>query len=682
MNKLLRQRFFIGLMLATALFSLVPTPVFAAGETTYLTPASGATQTNKTFTVSVDGYVGQTWWWWWVPVGATSVQGSINYPANLLRVISISNDGSSFPNGTATPNNTTGRIDFNKNSSSQHTNKNVHLFTITFQAVAPGSASVTFGSTQYNIGSASTTGGTYTISTPPPPPSPSPTPQPSTSPRPSTSPKSSPVPTPSVTPTPEETPAPVTESDGGLQIQNVKITTNRQENKITWTINNATAIPEFTYGTAKNSLKSDGTVTKKPDGSYEVILPDLKPGTLYYFLVKAATPDNLQGANYSGILTTRGYPVQLTVQQNNLLIPGAKVKIHERTFVTNKNAIITTELSDGKHTATITPPNSSESYDATFTVVKKKILENGNPELQSFILNITAVGVSPGGGTSAILPLIGGAVALLATLGALISGFIFFKRRKQTEQDSAVDSDLLAATYGNAINNYRSNTPEPNLGISQAAIPPQQNSAPPQDVSNVQNGSAVGVGALANTVALPADAPNPPAPQPLEPQPPASSPTAFESPLPVDSNAMPEPTQTSIDPTALPLPPPPIQPIVNEQPTSPPGYSEEEQLSSDVTSIEAGQDSSPSAIYDPETGDLAIVHHHNTPVTPVTESALPPPAPEPLPSTDLPESVSTALPEQQSNTAPTVAEPSDPAIPPTAPQSSLAPPTLTAGGTT
>lgn len=608
-------------MLFSALFSLIPTPVFAAGETAQLTPPTGLSQAGSTFDVSIDGYVGHAYTWWFARYGASSVQGSITFPANLLRVVSFNTAGSSFPEDM-NPTVSGGTITFSGSTSSgTHMDTNVHLFTIKFQSLAPGTANVTFGSTQYDLGTATTTGGTYTISSPPPPPPPPPQP-----PRPSTTPKVTPKPsaTPTPTPTPsvaaaEETPTPVLESDGGLQIQNVKITTSRQENKITWTINNATAIPEFTYGTAKNNLRSKGTVNKA-DAGYTVLLDDLKPGTLYYFMIKAATPDNLQGANYSGVLTTRGYPIQLTIQQNNLLLPGAKVKINERTFVANKNAIITTELSDGKHSATITPTGSSESYEAVFTVVKKSIPENGNPELQSFVLNITTIGSSSGAGSTLTLPIVGGAVALIAAIGGIL-GFIFFKRKKKAEQDNTVDSDLLAATYGNAINNYRSNTPEPNLGMNSAAVSSQPIAAPPQD-QNMQNGGTQVATFPQNNGQVQAAPVSQPSLPPIEQQQSQpvinTAPTVdSSSPYPINSEPVPMTTNPAIDPSLLPLPTANTT-VITEQPVLPQEYTDEEQLSPDVTSVEAGQDSSPSAIYDPETGDLAIVHHHNTPTATVT----------------------------------------------------------------
>jgi hypothetical protein len=635
MKQRIRRRFVQGLMLITALIIGVSTPVFAAGEKAYLTPAAGTTLPGNTFTVSVDGYVGHTWAWFIVPVGASSVNGSITFPSQNLKVTSINTTGAAFPNGNYTPNNTTGRIDFNGSTGGQYTDQTVHLFTITFQALAPGTANVAFGATSYNLGSASTTGGTYTISSPPPPPpspspSPSPTPKPSTTPKPtpkpSTTPKPTPTPTPSVAPSVEETPAPEADSDGGLKIQNVKVSTSRHENKVSWTVSDPNTIATFNYGTSKAGQDNKAEATKNEDGNYEVSLESLKVGTLYYFTIKAATTDNLQGADYSGTFTTRGYPVQLTIQQNNLLLPGAKVRINERTFVANAYAIVTAELSDGSHVAQITPSGSNNSYPITFVVAKKTIPESGNPDQQSFILNITTVGTSSGLNSATIWPIVGAAIAALAIVGGII-GFVIVRRRQSNEGSPDIDSDLLAASYGRTTDDLHQNTPTPNLETHGAAM-----------------GGTFQEQPLATT---PMDTV---APLPTNPYAQNLDDTTQNNvpPPPLDTT----PIVADIDPVSLPLPPAEPQtvppPITTE---TAPAYSEEEQLSSELLEVESsnGNGEDTSAVYHESTGELEIVHHHvqnsssaSDPTTPIPEIDTPP-------ATEIPQ----ALPE---NTSPQPAD--------------------------
>ncbi len=591
MIKANRQKFSLGLLLFTALFSLVPTAVFAAGDSVYLTPPSGTSQPGNTFTVSADGNVGSSWF------GTSSVSGTITFPANLLKVNAVSSAGATFNvSSTVTPDNANGTISFNQYTNwwTGANNQTVHLFTVTFQSLANGTAPVNFSNVQYNTGAAAMAGGTYTVSTPPPPPtpspspSPSPAPKPSSTPKPAVTPKPSPVPTPSTPPTVEETPAPVVDSDGGLKIENVKIIADRAENSVTWTVSNPAATPVLTYGTTKNGLKSDGIVSKQDDGSYSVVFTDLKPGALYYFMIKAATADNLQGATYSGVLTTRGYPIQLTIEQNNLLLPGAKVKIGERIFVANKNAIVTTELGDGSYTAIITGPGSTESHNATFVVVRKTIPKNGNPALQSFVLNATTVGTSSGLNSSLIPTIIGGAVAVMAAIGGIIGLFIL-RRKKAANDDAAnADTDLLAASYGDSVDELRNNTPLPNLDTAAGvSLPPMDLSAEPEYQTELPPEQAVTAYQPADDMALTAE--------------------------PVAPVAVP------FDPAALPLPPTvdpamPIQQQYADEPTvvSQPDY-QAEQLSQAVSQVESSEqitDDEPSAVYDEATGELDIIHHH------------------------------------------------------------------------
>lgn len=664
MKQNIRHRFFIGLMLVTALLSVVPTSVFAAGNSVSLTPASGTSQTGNTFTLSTDGYAIGGWW-----TSTSSVSGTITFPANLLKVASISADGTSFPSGfSASPDNTNGTISFTGSCSGWfcgYSNQNVHLFAITFQSLAPGTANVNFNNVQYNTGAAAMSGGTYTIASPPPPPpaphpSPVPSPKPSSKPvvKPSVNSTPAPTPAPSITPTPEDTPAPIVESDGGLKIQDVKITTNRQENIVTWSLSNSSADTTLNYGTSKNNQKSDGLVTQQNDGSYKASLANLQPGTLYYFTIKASTSDNLQGATYSGVLTTRGYPVQLTVEQNNLLLPGAKVKIDERNFVADENAIVTTELSDGTHKALITPTDDSGSHGTTFTVEKKTIPKGGDPALQSFILNITSVGSSPAS-TSLLLPVFGGAAGVVVVAGGIV-GFLLFRRSAKNREDTGVDSDLLATTYGTAIDQFRNNTPEPNLEASTGTQSPSQISA--GQTPQVPQPSQASV----DTTSL--------APAPMQTIQQSQIPAPITPAAAVDLSQQPTVMQDFSTPT-----------IESTQVSQ--GYSETEQLSPELTQeliqVESGnvpssvvnENDEPSAVYNEATGELDILHHHQ-PTPSLTDASTMPLVP--VQQTDPSYLQITRTPQPTYEQAATPQVPSQVIAAPIPPQPPLSQPPLTA----
>lgn len=594
-------------MLFTALFSLVPSSVFAASNSAYLTPASGSIQTGKTFTVSVDGTVSNHWW----GSGPNTGNGTITFPASRLKVLSIDDKtGASFPKSTTTIDNAAGTITINQKTNDWtylRAHATIHIMTITFQALTSGSASVQFSSMKYSTGTAGTTGGTYTITSPPPPPppppspSPSPTPKPttkpSTTPKPSVAPKPSPAPSSAPAPSVEETPPPVSDSDGGLKIQNIKITTGRNDGRVSWTVNEPDTSPTFVYGLSKSGQTNKLEAEKREDGSYEVALKDLKPGTLHYFTIKAATANSLQGANHTGTLTTRGYPVQLTVQQNNLLLPGAKVRIDERTFVANKDGIVTTELADGEHTAQITPAGSDEAYPVKFTVAKKSIPASGNPDLQSLMLNVSTIGAASGMDSSLLWPIIGAVIGGIAVIGAIVGFIIFRKRQTDDMQPGAIDTDMLAASYGMPVETLNQNMPAPNLETHGAPggtfqDQPLQPMSSPMDMGPTQ---------LAPSFDM------------KQPQPMMDQMATDQQSYGLDMNQPIEqqpltPSDQPFDPSNLPLPPIDGAPSAID-PSIPAPYTEEEQLASEVAQVESSDElQQPDAIYDEATGELNILH--------------------------------------------------------------------------
>ena len=363
------------------------------------------------------------------------------------------------------------------------------------------------------------------------------------------------------------------------------------------------------YGTKKSDQKLKGTVTQQEDGSYETVLPDLKLGTLYYFTIKAVTSDVLHGATYTGTLTTRGFPVQLTIKQNNLLQPGAKVKIDERSFTANKDALITTELSEGQHSAIITT-DLGESATVTFTVAKKTISTSGSVATQNIDINATSIGTGSGTNSSFILFLSVGA-AIIGVILAAIIGFIIYRRRKPQDETPVIDTDLLMASYGRDTNDYRSHTPQPNLdnmGLVQVAtITPQ--------VQQVEAQTAI--------------------PSQIDTDSQTQQDTA-QMILPNDS--IPQATITPENTTALPLPPSSEIPI-DQQPQLEPVLTlqEEEQFSPALNQIEATEPipkSEPSAVYHESTGELEIVHHHVSHQP--TASNIPPSTPYNDPPVDQP----------------------------------------------
>lgn len=631
MKKTIRTRFSIGLIVLTVLLTTIPSQVFAVAGSVYFYP-TGNVQNNSEFTVEIRGDVPGPGWG---RGGGATIR--VAYDPSKLEVTEKNDDGGAFrPNNYQNWDGTTSgivryesRIYFGAPGVNDR-----KIFSITFKAIAPGNTTLSFASANVNDGPTTGTASSFTIypltcpsgqvgtppncSTPP-----KPTPKPTTTPRPSTTPRPTPKPTPSITPTPsptpemveEETPEPESSSQGGLVIENVRVSANRQTNSVSWTVNDPSDVqPTFVYGTSKGSQKTEAKVTKAEDGTYVTDLPSLKAGSLYYFTIKVAATDQLSGATHSGTLTTRGYPVQLTIKQNGVLASGAKIKIGDRNFTANKNAIVTTELGDGTHEATITPAGSTEALRVSFTVQKKPIPATGNPELQAFVLNGTVNGSADENGSMTFLAIAGGILAALAGLGGLI-GFLLY-RRKQQESDtqySTVDTDALAA-YGTSLDEPRDMTPEPNLQAS--SVVTSSFTDTPAPVNDVQlpysEQDTYTAGTLTEEPYEQADAQQTTATADGLPLPPVYETYTQNAPIvdtpqaatPVTGQATPE-QSPPLATGELPVPSLPI-------------------TASDITDTAAplSGDDEPSAVFDAATGELEILHKHPSaaPTVPVATS--------------------------------------------------------------
>ncbi len=90
MKSRFRQKILLGLMLFTALFSLVPSRVFAVTGTIYFTPGSGSVINGSEFDIEVRGNVGSPAPW---GGGTTTI---VSYDASKLEVVSRDDTGGAF----------------------------------------------------------------------------------------------------------------------------------------------------------------------------------------------------------------------------------------------------------------------------------------------------------------------------------------------------------------------------------------------------------------------------------------------------------------------------------------------------------------------------------------------------------------------------------------------------------
>lgn len=465
-----------------AVVSLLPSQsVFAAAHTIYLTPSTQTVQTGQSFTVQIRGTIGSEY------LGANRVAGAINFPANLLQATSVVSDGASF-NWQPTVSIGSGVVNFDQRSFFPLQNTNVYIATITFKALASGTANATFAAgTGYSYGTSpmatSTTGGSYRINapapttcpagqvgTPPncttPPPAQCPAGQTGTPPncktptptcpsgqtgtppncKPVTTTPTTPKPTTPTTPQkPDEPSTPVvspditpdTTPDNGFSISDVTATRNYTTATLNWKTSSASKA-KIGFGTSLKDLNKTVEGTKLPDETYEAQITDLTPGKQYYYTITTTSDtDSSKTDAYSGVFTTRGYPVAITITENKAQVANAKIKIGEQNYSTDKAGKLSLELASGSYSVEVKTQSNTKSF--TLAVAKKTIPETGNaPEIQKFSFDIPVITAS-GNNNNLIFMIIG-----LAAGGLLLAGLVFWLWRRRRNQDAPAPTAIVA----------------------------------------------------------------------------------------------------------------------------------------------------------------------------------------------------------------------------------------------
>lgn len=624
-------------------FSLIPAHTAnAAPSNIYFSPGSGTYNTGTSFTTQVRGSSDAVFY----QNGTTS--GTINFPANRLRVNSVSTSGSSYPNINVTFNNTAGTISWNGSAYPSPTT--IYFFTINFQALSAGTASVTFSADTnvnhnwfYDINSTNKTNANFTLVTPPPPTCPAGqvgTPPNCTTPPPPTCPAGqvgtppncttpppsggNPTPTPTpkpTTPTVSDTPvptptaqpdvAPVQVDAGDLSIKDVIAKVTRQANSVAWATTLGNVTTDIALGTSKENLTVKPAVAKQPDGSYLSTMENLKPGVRYYFTITATAANAPEKkATFSGAFTTRGYPVKLVVTKDGKKISGATIALEKQSFKTDKNGELELELTDTTFNATITLPDKSKKT-VNFTVAKKTIPSNGgNPETQTFTFDLTEQKTSATTGSSPVLgPIIGG-IAALAALAIGGGIFLLYRRRKADEGAAQIDT-------ASAYSWEQGSNPPAEATTTMAYAPPAEQQA--SNLASIEQQYIPETEPQPEVVyeaqTLPSNQEANVLPEQAEPQPEAIS----ENPEPIEYAAQPI--------EVAPMEAAEEQPIQNEI----------EQLgANEQDSAEEASANEEEAVYHPDTGELDIIHSHET-ATPAQN--MPPEA------SDMPQPVADIAPE-------------------------------------
>ncbi|KKW04413.1 MAG: conserved repeat domain protein [Candidatus Saccharibacteria bacterium GW2011_GWC2_48_9] len=346
------------------------------------------------------------------------------------------------------------------------------IFTITFKAIATGSATLNFSAnTSVNDGPTSKKSSTFTIQNPtcpagqigtppncriPPPPTPVPTPTPQPTPQPTT-PKPTlapaPAPTQPSSPAPAQPSAPVDEAEKEkpmptpekvveLDFEEITVQPAFATASIDW--QTATkAASTFTYGTSAASLDTDVEVEANKDGmQFSTRLQELLPGTTYYYQIVAKANKD-QTVIETGQFTTKAYPVTIRVTQDSKPTKDVTLKLRgsDDTYTTNDKGQVDLSLPPGKYTLTITK-DSLES-EQVFTVKALEITDDKAPKTQ--VMNVAIATVTSAKESTNYL-----FVAIIATIGILLVGIgvwlVIRHKRHTSDENQFTYSSIVEST--------------------------------------------------------------------------------------------------------------------------------------------------------------------------------------------------------------------------------------------
>lgn len=449
-------------MFISIIFSLLPSQLLlAAGDQLMITTDSTyEMSTGTTFTVGVKAFISST-------ASPQTAIGNVKYPTSQLRFISAQPGGSGFGNPAVSPP-SGGLINFNASRAS--TGKGiVKIFDITFQAIGAGTAIVEFtGDSLVNQQQTTYKSAVLRITNPTPNPSTAPaTPKPT----PSVAPSVSPVPVSPTTPTPSNEPdsdtfVPILDPNG--VVTNVNIDPDYTKGLITWKVTASNPKSVVMYGIKSSDLNQQAVVTQTPDGTFSSTINGLNPGERYYFTITGSGDGNKNGT-YSSTLTTNGFPVRITVTENDIAAKSAQIRINNLNKITDADGKTTIGLAEGEYKGKIT--TSTASLDITVKVEKKPIPDDGSsPPAQAVSFNLSSSPLEQGPGSGqAILTFVGVLIAGTALMGVGFVGFMAYRRRQFETQHGNNPSTTVIIDDGYSWHEQ-----------SQAQTP-NTSSLPPQD---------------------------------------------------------------------------------------------------------------------------------------------------------------------------------------------------------
>lgn len=399
--------------------SLVPThSAFAINNKLFFVDVPTQVDEESQFTIRIRAYANN-----YLQDG--TAKGAVTYsPSNLLKVVKTSKSNSGYNSVSVSEG--SGRVNFD----AEHPNQGFshEVFSLTFKAVKGGRVTIGFtGNGASRVNNALTDLDAVSVqikgkAKPPSNPTPSaptniPLPPPTSS---SSTPKPA---SPSETTAPQSTPDPT-----GL-IDSVAVEPLYESSTVTWNVNASKASATLRYGVNSTTMNQQAKVTKKKDGSFSADIEGLVPGMRYYFTISGKGAGGKAGT-YSGTIFTNGYPVTITVTENNIPVKNAVIQIGSITRSTNAEGKLSIGLAADNYNGTITTDTATMSFE--LTVEKKPIPANGSaPASQRYNYNLTSSVLEngPGSGPS-ILAFIGVLLGGTAVLGIGFIAFMAYRRRR------------------------------------------------------------------------------------------------------------------------------------------------------------------------------------------------------------------------------------------------------------
>lgn len=220
--------------------------------------------------------------------------------------------------------------------------------------------------------------------------------------------------------TPEEAESP----DTNTYIQGVKLNNTIRTVTVTWITNHPVTETSLVYQKPGSNAPQTAEITQTNNTNFSATLPWLDPYDAYTFDITATNKDGKK-ISYSGTATTKGYPVKITVTQNNQPAANATVVIDDYSYTTAADGTFEAEMPDGR-TALRISKDGATALDSIF-VEKLEPKKDDSVDTQTFQLTLPTDTTAAGSSVPWLAIILG--FLVLAAVGGGVYGWFFVKKR-------------------------------------------------------------------------------------------------------------------------------------------------------------------------------------------------------------------------------------------------------------